>query len=77
MAAATVLGMPLVERENDPVATDQPVAAVVVVKTISAEHGVGYLVRATEGLMTVEALGMARFAQLQLEDSLINPAEAH
>lgn len=51
----TVAGLP-VEGENDIM---QPLAAVVVIKGLDESGNVCYWSRATEGLMTTEALGMA------------------
>jgi hypothetical protein len=44
----------------------------VIVKTfdMDAEAGVCYQVRATDGLSTVEALGMAGYAELKLREAL-------
>ena len=65
MTAAEVLGLPL------PGAGDigQPVAALVVVKYFDdeAENGVAYRALASDGLSTVEAIGMARYAAVRLE----------
>ena len=65
---ADVCGLPL-EGGGD---IGQPVAALVVVKTFDgdSEIGVCYRVRATGGLSTVEALGMADFAALRLREAL-------
>jgi hypothetical protein len=63
-----VCGLPLVGGEE----IGQPIAALVVVKSFDpdSEAGVCYQVRATDGLSTVEALGMADYAVLRLSNSL-------
>ena len=63
-----VCGLPL-EGADD---IGQPVAALVIVKTFDgdSEIGVCYRVRATGGLSTVEALGMADYAALRLREGL-------
>lgn len=66
----TVLGMPLYAHENDQIRTAQPIAAVVIAKVLDEEGHVDYVTAATEGLKSVEALGMARYAQLKLEHGL-------
>jgi len=68
-----VCGLPL-EGADD---IGQPVAALVVVKTFDgdSEIGVCYRVRATGGLSTVEALGMAGFAELRLGEALRRRSE--
>jgi hypothetical protein len=50
----------------------QPVAVLVIVKCFDpdSEVGVCYQVRSTEGLSTVEALGMADYAGLRLRKAL-------
>jgi hypothetical protein len=61
-------GLPLVAGEE----IGRPIAAIVVVKTFDpdSEVGVCYRVHATEGLSTVEALGMADYAVLKLSKAL-------
>jgi hypothetical protein len=61
-------GLPLAGGED----IAQPVAALVVVKSFDADAdaGVCYLVRATEGLSAVEALGMADYAVVRLREAL-------
>jgi hypothetical protein len=63
---ATVCGL-LIEGSED---FGQPVAALVVVKLLE-EAGVRYCARATDGLTSVEALGMARTAMLKLERGIL------
>jgi hypothetical protein len=62
----TVLGMELDIGVNDPITTAQPLAAFVVVKALDSDGNVCYLTGATEGLPTVECLGMADFAMEKL-----------
>ena len=68
MAEPAVCGLPLEGGED----TGQPVAALVILKTFDqdSEVGVCYQVRATDGLSTVEALGMADYAVLRIRDGL-------
>ena len=49
-----------------------PLAALVIVKSFDedSENGVCYQVRATEGLSSVECLGMAELAVLRLKEAL-------
>lgn len=70
---ATVCGLPLEGGED----IGQPVAALLVVKTFDgdSEVGVCYQVRATGGLSTVEALGMADYAVLRIRDGLSRHGE--
>lgn len=63
---ATVCGLPIVGSEE----FGQPLAALVVVKMLE-DDGVRYAVRATDGLQTIEALGMARAAVLKLEKAIV------
>ena len=63
---ATCCGLP-VEGSED---FGQPVAALVVVKLLE-ESGVRYCARATGGVASVEALGMARMAVLRLERAVL------
>ena len=65
---ATVCGLPIDGAEE----VTQPLAALVVVKCFDpdSEVGVSYRVRATTGLSSVEALGMADFAVLRLKNEL-------
>jgi hypothetical protein len=64
----TVCGLPLEGGED----IGQPVAALVIVKTFDedSEVGVCYQVRATGGLSTVEALGMADYAVIRISEAL-------
>ena len=67
----TVLGMPLDVHEGDPLASVQPLCAMVVVKGLDADGEIVYLTGATDGLMTVECLGMAELARLRLRHALV------
>lgn len=62
----TAVGLPLDAGDDDK--DIQPLAALVVVKTFEpdGECGVGYRVRATDGLSDVEAYGMAKLAAVRL-----------
>lgn len=67
-STAHVCGLPIVGGED----IGQPLAAFVVVKSFDedSEIGVTYQVLATEGLSTVECLGMANLAVLRLASAL-------
>lgn len=71
MSVPSILGMPLDVAGDDLVATAQPVCGLVVVKALNEDGHVCYLTAATEGLKSVEALGMARYAVLKLEHGLV------
>lgn len=64
-----VCGLPLVGMPDDDL---QPLSAVVVVKVLDKDGDPAYRVRATEGLLAVEALGMAHYAALRLEMALVD-----
>lgn len=63
--------MPLVAGEDDDIATCQPVCGFVVVKALNSGGEVCYLTAATDGLKSVECLGMARYAVLKLEQGIL------
>lgn len=66
MIDCKVLGMDLNVDEDDVLVTSQPLSAFVVVKALDEEGDIVYLTAATEGLQSVECLGMAEFAALKL-----------
>lgn len=66
----TVLGMELDTGVNDPITTAQPLAAFVVVKALDTDGNLCYFTGATEGLPTVECLGMADFAVEKLRHAV-------
>lgn len=68
-----VCGLPIEGGED----IGRPLAALVVVKSFDEDSSVGvcYQVRATEGLSTVECLGMAELAVLRLKEALSSGAE--
>ena len=68
-ADQTVLGMPLEMAAHDD-EISQPLAAIVVVKCLDQDGAISYRSRATLGVQTVEALGMARYAVLRLEQAI-------
>lgn len=69
-AVPAVLGLPLDVAGDDPIRGVTPLCGLVVVKALNGEGEVCYLTAATEGLKSVEALGMARYAVLKLEHGL-------
>lgn len=71
MTDCTVLGMPLDVGEGDGIATCQPLSGFVVVKALGEDGEIRYLTAATDGLKSVECLGMARYAVLRLEHGLM------
>jgi hypothetical protein len=66
----TILGMPLDVNEDDAIATCQPVSGFVVVKALGGDGEIRYLTAATDGLKSVECLGMAEYAALKLRHGL-------
>ena len=70
-----VFGMSLDVDEDDPIVTCQPLAAFVAVKALNGDGEVCYLTAATDGLKSVECLGMARYAVLRLEHGLTRGEE--
>jgi len=74
MSDCTVLGMALDAGEDDLIRSAQPLSALVVVKALCGD-AIVYLTAATEGLQSVECLGMAEYAALRLRHGL-TPREA-
>lgn len=68
LAMTEALGLPLGGADD----IGQPIAALVVVKYFDdeAENGVAYRALATDGLTSVEAIGMARYATVRLERAI-------
>lgn len=66
-----ILGMPLDVTEDDGIASCQPLSGFVMVKALGADGEIRYLTAATDGLKSVECLGMARYAVLKLEHGLM------
>jgi hypothetical protein len=62
----TVLGLPLEGMPEDVT----PLAAIVVVKALDEDGGPAYYCRATDGLSTVEALGMLAYGDVTLRSFL-------
>lgn len=69
MADASFFGMTIEGLED----TDQVISAVIVVKMFDEKSptGVSYLPTATDGLTTVEALGMMEYAGVRLRASMV------
>lgn len=65
-----VLGMALDISDGDPIASCQPLSALVVVKALDAAGDVAYYTAASDGLKSVECLGMAEYAALKLRRGL-------
>lgn len=63
MADAQCAGLELADGLDD---GDVPLAALVVLKVLCTDGRVGYQVRATDDLSSVEALGMAHHAVVRL-----------
>lgn len=59
-----VCGLPLVDMPEDVT----PLAAVVVVKVLDEDGDPTYYARATDGLLTVEAVGMLAYADEELRN---------
>jgi hypothetical protein len=68
MDEAEIFGMPLRGLEKDA----QVISAVVIVKMFDAESptGVSYMTTATDGLTTVEGLGMVQYADVKLRSDM-------
>jgi hypothetical protein len=49
-----------------------PLAALVVLKALDADGDVAYYARATDSLTTVEAIGMAVYAETVMTDALVD-----
>jgi hypothetical protein len=69
-AIPSILGMPLDVEAGDGIAACQPICGLVVVKALDEDGEVRYFTAATDGLKSVEAIGMARLAVLKLERGL-------
>lgn len=52
-----------------------PLGAVTALKVMYPNGQIGYLIRVSEDLPLVEALGMARHAVLIVEDTIMHPSE--
>lgn len=63
----TVLGMRLDVGDDNAIVAAQPISAVVIVKAFGEDGDVVYL---TEGLHSVECLGMAEYASVRLKAAL-------
>jgi hypothetical protein len=66
----SLLGMPLDVGEDGEMATCQPLSGFAVVKALGSDGEVRYLTAATDGLKSVECLGMAEYAALKLRRGL-------
>jgi hypothetical protein len=71
----TIFGMSLDVDQDDAIITCQPVAGFVVIKALNDDGEVCYLSAATDGLKSVECLGMARYVMLKLERGLMRDEE--
>jgi hypothetical protein len=58
--------------EDDSIRTAQPLSGFVVIKALTEDGQIRYLTGATEGLMSVECLGMVEYAALRLRRGLEN-----
>lgn len=66
----TILGMPLELSEDDELLSIQPISGFVVVKGIDETGRLRHYTAATDGLTSVECLGMAEYAALKLRAGL-------
>ena len=66
-----VCGLPIVDMPDD----IAPLAALVVVKALDTDGDLTYFARATDGVTVVEALGMARLADIRLSAALTESDE--
>lgn len=62
--------MPLVMSDNDAQDIMHPLSAVVVLKYLDKDGESSYIVRATNNVTTVEALGMAHYATAKLTEAV-------
>ena len=69
-SSCTVLGMPLDVGEDDLITSIQPLAAVVIVRGLDGDGDMVYATAATEGLHSLDAWAMARYAALKLETGM-------
>lgn len=72
---AGILGMPLDVADDDPISTAQPLSGFVVIKALDEDGDVCYLTAATDGLTSVECLGMAEYAALRLRQGIARRLE--
>lgn len=72
MVDTTVAGLSIADGLPD---GSVPLSAVVVVKALGADGREEYLTRATDGLSTVEALGMAQLLVIRLSAVLAGEGE--
>lgn len=65
----SVLGLPLDVAGDDPIRACTPLGGLVVAKALGADGEIGYYTAATDGVTSVECLGMAELAALKLRRS--------
>ena len=70
MIKEAVLGMALDAGDDDAIMHCQPLSAFIVVKALDEDGELCYLTGATEGLHSVECLGMAEYAAARLKRAL-------
>jgi hypothetical protein len=75
MSDCTILGMPVDVPDGDDLRTAQPLAGIVIAKAIDPDGDLRYLVGCTADLMSVEVLGMLRYATLRMEHGLFGSQE--
>jgi len=71
----SIFGLPLDVKDTDRIITCTPLAGFVVLKALDKEGEIVYLGGATDGLKSIECLGMARYAVLRLEHGLLQELE--
>ena len=71
MAEFSILGMPLEVEDGDSIATCQPICGLIIVKALDEDGNVVYCAAATEGLKSVECLGMVEYTLIKLKHGLI------
>lgn len=74
MATSEIFGLELRD-EPDLDAIAVPVAALTVLKSLDADNEITWRIMRTDGLTSVEALGMARYATAYIEKYLLNGIE--
>jgi hypothetical protein len=70
VSGSLILGMPLDVSDEDSIVSVQPLCGFVVIKGLDEDGEVGYYTAATEGLLSVECLGMAEYAMLKLRHGI-------
>lgn len=71
----SILGMPLDVDDDDAIMTCQPVCGLVIIKALDENGEIVYFSAATDGLKSVECLGMVEYTSLRLKHGLMQALE--